>query len=54
MANVINFYEAKQRLRPEMKRHGFLIIELPEDVVDFLESPQRSVPWKAHFDITLD
>jgi hypothetical protein len=54
MADIINFYKAKARLRPQhhYERRGFLIIELPEDMLSQIES--RSSPtWRAHLDIIL-
>ena len=55
MADIINFYEAKTRLRPQHRgeRRGFLIIELPEDVLNHMES-RSCVRWRAHLDITID
>jgi hypothetical protein len=55
MADIINFYEAKTRLRPQHQheRRGFLIIELPEDMLSQMES-HSSLPWRAHLDIIID
>ncbi|HEU4839381.1 MAG TPA: hypothetical protein VFS88_08225 [Micavibrio sp.] len=54
MANIIDFYEAKTRLRPQHhnERRGFLIIELPESMLGQMES--RSQTWRAHLDIIID
>lgn len=49
MGDIINFDQAKNRLRPHADRRGFLIIELPEDVIDRFESGNPP----THLDIIL-
>ncbi len=38
MAHIIDFQEAKLRLRPEVERHSFILLEIPEDLARELES----------------
>lgn len=49
MAQIINFQQAKRRLRPDPERRGFLIIELPKRIVDRFESDNPP----THMDIIL-
>lgn len=41
MADIIDFYEAKSRLRPETEQRAFLVVELPVDVIDGLGESDR-------------
>jgi len=50
MAEIINFPQAKCRLRHDEERRAFLIIELPEDVAERFESDNPP----THLDIVLD
>lgn len=39
--NIIDFFEAKNRLRPENNNRTFLIVELPADAVNALGECDR-------------